>query len=91
MSHIEIEETTETIEVIMLETLIALAKQVGRLELENEALIGDEEDDEVIVDCADMSLRELIELEFTDAQLVDVIAETRAELADDAALADDCD
>jgi len=35
-----------------------------------------------------MSLRELIELEFTDEQLVDVIAETRAELADDAALAD---
>jgi len=31
------------------------------------------------------SLCELIELEFTDAQLVDVIAETRA------ALADDCD
>lgn len=91
MSHIEIEETIETIEVIMLEKLIALAKKVGRLELENEALIGDEEDDEVIVDCADMSLRELIELEFTDAQLVDVIAETRAELDDDAALADDCD
>jgi len=91
MSHIEIEETTETIEVIMLEKLIELAKQVGRLELENEALIGDEDSDEVIVDCADMSLRELIELEFTDAQLVDVIAETRAELADDAALADDCD
>jgi len=91
MSQIEIEETIETIEVIMLEKLIELAKQVGRLELENEALMGDEEDDEVIVDCADMSLRELIELEFTDEQLVDVIAETRAELADDAALADDYD
>jgi len=92
MSHIEIEETIETIEVIMLEKLIALAKNVGRLELEIEDMMGDDdEDDEVIVDCADMSLRELIELEFTDEQLVDVIAETRAELADDAALADDCD
>jgi len=88
MSHIEIEETTETIEVIMLETLIALAKQVGRLELENEALMGDEDDDdddddEVIIDCANMTLRDLIELEFTDEQLADIIAETRAELADD--------
>jgi len=98
MSQIEIEETTETIEVIMLEKLIELAKQVGRLGFGYEVLLDeyrddscDEDSDDTIVDCADMSLRELIELEFTDEQLVDVIAETRAELADDAALADDYD
>jgi len=90
LETVEIEETTETIGAIMLGELIALAKQVGRLELENEALIGDsydegsdEDSDEVIIDCANMPLRDLIELEFTDEQLVDIIAETRAELADD--------
>lgn len=78
---VEYEETT--IEAEMLATIVDLAKQVGRLEAENDILSGDfddEEETETIIDCASMSLNDLVELDFTDEQLLDIIRETRAEI-----------